>query len=41
MKMDFLQQVGQNVNWFGTKEEIVKVSRSGIFLKITDEPVPV
>ena len=41
VKMDFLQQVGQNVNWFSTKKEIVKVSCSGIFLKITDEPVPV
>ena len=39
--MDFLQQLGQNINQFGTKEEIVKVSRSDIFLKLTDEPVPV
>ena len=41
MKMDLLQQLGQNVNQFGTKEKIVKVSCSDIFLKLTDEPVPV
>ena len=41
LKIDFLQQLGQNVNRCGTKEEIVKVSHSDIFLKLTDEPVPV
>ena len=35
------KQLGQNVNWLVTKEEIVKASRSDIFLKLTGEPVPV
>ena len=39
--MDFLQQVGQNINRFGAKEEIEKVPRSDIFFKLADEPVPV
>ena len=41
VKMDFLQQLGQNVNWFGAKEEIEGVSHSDIFFKLADELVPV
>ena len=39
--MDFLQQLGQNANQFGAKEEIEKLLCSHIFFKLADEPVPV
>ena len=41
VKIDFLQQFGQNVNRFGTKEEIEEVQISDVFMGVSHEPVPI
>ena len=41
VKIDFLQQFGQNVNRFGTKEEIEEVQISDVFMDLSHEPVPI
>ena len=41
VKIGFLQQFGQNVNRFGTKEEIEEVQISDAFMDLSHEPVPI